>query len=129
MVQIRKVSGAKYEDIGLLQAGDIGAVCGLAHARVGDILGDPGPVPGGCSFAHPLLSVRVFPYEEGDYPALVAAVEELCAEGPASYDGVGPGGTKPAHSHHRAHPAGGSRSADDTPFRPAGLFLRSYDYL
>ena len=82
VVQIRKVSGAKYEDIGLLQAGDIGAVCGLAHARVGDILGDPGPVPGGCSFAHPLLSVRVFPYEEGDYPALVAAVEELCAEDP-----------------------------------------------
>lgn len=82
VVQIRKTSGAKFEDTGLLQAGDIGAVCGLSNARVGDILGDPSKVPGSVPIAHPLLNVRVFPYEEKDYPAVVAAVEELCAEDP-----------------------------------------------
>ncbi len=80
--QIREIHGRKSADSGVLTAGDIGAIYGLGAVRVGDILGNPSLVPGGCSIAVPLLRVRVFPEDEAQLSALVAALDELSAEDP-----------------------------------------------
>jgi small GTP-binding protein len=82
ITQIRKISGSKYEDTGELIAGDIGAVFGLASARIGDILGDSGPIPKAAKLAVPLLTVQVEAMDGHDYPALVAALQELSDEDP-----------------------------------------------
>lgn len=82
ITQIRKSFGSKFEDIGRLDAGDIGVVCGLSQARIDDILGTPDAVPGKTCIAHPLLKVQVLPAQESDYMALVAALQELTDEDP-----------------------------------------------
>jgi len=80
--QIRKVDGRKSEDAGVLEAGDIAAVYGLSRARIGDILGAPEGVPGERRLAVPLLTVQVRWANEADYPAVVAAFQELADEDP-----------------------------------------------
>ncbi|MBM7566657.1 GTP-binding protein [Paenibacillus sacheonensis] len=80
--QIRRVHGQKSEDIGVLAAGDIAAVYGLSRARIGDVLGTPEGVPGEKRLAVPLLTVQVQWSSEGDYPAVVAAFQELADEDP-----------------------------------------------
>ncbi|MDA0747080.1 MAG: GTP-binding protein, partial [bacterium] len=64
ITQIKKRILGKYEDIGVLLAGDIGFICGLPEAKIGDTLGDPEPVPGNYTFSEPLLSVQVKPTHE-----------------------------------------------------------------
>ncbi|BDU71339.1 elongation factor G [Mesoterricola silvestris] len=81
ITQIRRVRVQRHEDAGLLQAGDIGSVCGL-QARIGDVLGDAGGVPEGCALAVPLLTVQAFAAQEADFPRLVAALRELADEDP-----------------------------------------------
>ena len=81
ITQIRRVRAQRHEDTGLLQAGDIGSVCGL-QARIGDVLGDPAGVPEGCAMAVPLLTVQAFAAQEADFPRLVAALKELADEDP-----------------------------------------------
>nr|WP_230986484.1 TetM/TetW/TetO/TetS family tetracycline resistance ribosomal protection protein [Cohnella fermenti] len=82
ITQIRRVDGRRSEDLGVLSAGDIAAVYGLAQARIGDILGDPEGVPGERRLAVPLLSVQAKWKTEADYPAVVAAFQELADEDP-----------------------------------------------
>jgi ribosomal protection tetracycline resistance protein len=82
VTQIRKMDGQRSEDIGVLTAGDIAVVCGWNKARIGDILGDPDRVPGEKRIAEPLLTVRVFPRKEAEYPAVVSAFQELADEDP-----------------------------------------------
>ncbi|WP_274361351.1 elongation factor G [Paenibacillus thermotolerans] len=82
ITQIRKVSGGKYEDTGVLQAGDIAAVCGLAQVKIGDILGDQGSVPGERRLAVPLLTVQARWNNEAEYPAVVEALQQLADEDP-----------------------------------------------
>ncbi len=82
VVQIRKIQGAKDKDIGLLSAGDIGAVYGLSSARNGDVLGDASMVPGEVEFAAPMLRVKIYPKEEKNYSVLAVALEQLSAEDP-----------------------------------------------
>ncbi|GIO12918.1 tetracycline resistance protein [Cohnella xylanilytica] len=82
VTQIRKVEGRKSEDVGVLEAGDIAAVYGLSRARIGDILGSPDGVPGERRLAVPLLTVQVHWGSEADYPAVVAAFQELADEDP-----------------------------------------------
>ncbi|WP_040950387.1 GTP-binding protein [Gorillibacterium massiliense] len=82
ITQIRRMEGQRGEDIGLLAAGDIAAVCGLTSAQVGDILGNPAGVPPQLRMAVPLLMVRVYWQQEQDYPAVVAAMQELAEEDP-----------------------------------------------
>jgi ribosomal protection tetracycline resistance protein len=81
ITQIRRVNGHRHEDTGELRAGDIASVCGL-QARIGDILGDPGAVPGSCRLAVPLLTVQAFPAQDAEFPHLVAALKELADEDP-----------------------------------------------
>ncbi|MGG6314020.1 GTP-binding protein [Paenibacillus macerans] len=82
VTQIRKIDGTRSEDIGLLRAGDIAAVCGMSHARIGDVLGRPEAVPAEAKLAVPLLTVRARPADEADYQAMVHALQELSDEDP-----------------------------------------------
>ncbi|MGM0883434.1 MAG: GTP-binding protein [Bacillota bacterium] len=82
VTQIRKIDGQKAEDVGKLAAGDIAAVCGWNQARIGDIIGCAAYVPGETRLAVPLLTVQVRWSNEAEYPAVVAALQELADEDP-----------------------------------------------
>ncbi len=82
VTQIRKIDGTRSEDIGVLQAGDIAAVCGLSHVRIGDVLGRPEAVPAEAKLAVPLLTVRAHPANEAEYRAVADALQELSDEDP-----------------------------------------------
>lgn len=83
VTQIRRIEGRKAEDLGVLAAGDIAAVYGLARARIGDVLGAPPAAwPAGKPLAVPLLTVQVLWPPESDYMAVVAAFQELADEDP-----------------------------------------------
>ncbi|WP_246362521.1 GTP-binding protein [Paenibacillus alba] len=82
VTQIRKIDGRRAEDIGLVAAGDIAAVCGLTQVRIGDVLGRPEAVPPAPRLAVPLLTVQVHAQSDAQYPALVAALQELTDEDP-----------------------------------------------
>ena len=82
VAQIKRSATAKLEDVGVLEAGDIGFLCGLPAARIGDVLGDPAPVPGDYALSEPLLSVQVVPAEEADHAALAKALQQLASEDP-----------------------------------------------
>ncbi|HZG75328.1 MAG TPA: translation factor GTPase family protein [Paenibacillus sp.] len=82
VTQIRKVDGQKSEDVGVLEAGDIAAVCGLQQARIGDVLGSGEGVPEEAKLAVPLLTVQVHWANEAEYPRVVAAMHELADEDP-----------------------------------------------
>jgi ribosomal protection tetracycline resistance protein len=82
VTQIRKVEGQRSEDVGILKAGDIAAVCGWSRVRIGDIIGAEEGVPGERRLAEPLLTVQVHWSNEAEYPAVVAAFHELADEDP-----------------------------------------------
>lgn len=82
VTQIREVLGAKEKDTGILKAGEVGAVYGMSHTISGQILGEPSLVPPFAEIAAPVLRVKITPDDEAQYPALVAALEELAAEDP-----------------------------------------------
>ncbi|WP_274654547.1 GTP-binding protein [Paenibacillus humicola] len=82
VTQIRRLQGQKTEDIGVLRAGDIAAVYGWNRARIGDIVGSPEGVPGEKRLAVPLLTVQAKWRNEAEYPAVVAAFQELADEDP-----------------------------------------------
>ncbi|MDO7908022.1 TetM/TetW/TetO/TetS family tetracycline resistance ribosomal protection protein [Paenibacillus sp. JX-17] len=82
VTQIRKVDGGRSEDAGLLQAGDIAAVCGMPNVRIGDVLGDPSGIPEEARLAVPLLTVQAHWANEADYPRTVQALQELSDEDP-----------------------------------------------
>jgi ribosomal protection tetracycline resistance protein len=82
VTQIRKIHILSQEDTGILEAGDIGVVYGMAEARIGDVLGSDSFVSKTAKFTFPVLTVQVFPYTESDYPALLTAFLELTEEDP-----------------------------------------------
>ncbi len=82
VTQIRKIEGQRSEDVGILRAGDIAAVCGLSRVRIGDIVGTADGVPGERRIAEPLLTVQAQWKNEAEYPAVVAAFHELADEDP-----------------------------------------------
>jgi len=80
--QIRKLQGQKYEDIGVLYAGDTAALCGLSSVRAGDIIGTAEGINKAISLHAPLLSVNISPEKPEDYSALVKAMQMLTDEDP-----------------------------------------------
>jgi ribosomal protection tetracycline resistance protein len=64
-----------------LTAGEIGRVHGLRDVRIGDVLGDAGPVSGPL-FAPPTLQSVVVPRRESERHALHTALTELAAQDP-----------------------------------------------
>lgn len=83
ITQIRSVDGAAHQDTGIVAAGDVSALYGLTQTRVGDMLGQPTRVRNLPSLSLPLLTVQVFPEQQQDYSAAIAALQELNAEDPA----------------------------------------------
>ena len=82
ITQIKKSYLNRYEDTGALSAGDIGFFCGMPEVKIGDILGDPGPVPGSCELGDPLLSVQAIPEDLADHARLAGALQQLSSEDP-----------------------------------------------
>lgn len=80
--QIKKYNGVKLIDADCLTAGDTGVICGLSGCGIGDVYGERERIPARYSIAQPLIAVRVYPPEEAQYPALLAATRELNAEDP-----------------------------------------------
>jgi ribosomal protection tetracycline resistance protein len=82
VTQIKTLSGVKLTDAAVLKAGQTGVVLGLASCGTGDTYGDASLVPGGYKLTQPLITVRVFPPTEGDYPRLLEATAMLSDEDP-----------------------------------------------
>ena len=82
VTQIKSSPGTRYEDTGVLNAGDIGFVCGMPDVQIGDVLGDAQPVPGNYRLGEPLLSVRAIPEDEADQARLAEALQQLSSEDP-----------------------------------------------
>ena len=80
--QIRKIQGQKYEDIGVLFAGDTAALCGLSSVRAGDIIGTAEGINKAISLHAPLLTVNISPEKPEDYSTLVKAMQMLTDEDP-----------------------------------------------
>lgn len=81
--QIKKFSGAKLSDSGIVTGGDIAAVCGLPSAKTGHFIGSLA-VSEAAKLVNPFLRVKVTP-SDGDalkLPSLAAALGELSDEEP-----------------------------------------------
>ena len=77
ITQIRRYDGERFTDTGEATCGDVVALCGLANARVSDILGEVSErlhYP----LSVPLLQVQVLP----PTPEVLVAFRELAAEDP-----------------------------------------------
>ncbi len=81
VTQIRKFNGSRFVDAGVIEAGDIAALCGLSRAKVFDTIGAY-RMSDAYRLATPYLTVKVSPVDPAALPALVTAVRELCDEDP-----------------------------------------------
>lgn len=81
--QIKKFSGARYSDSGIVKSGDIAAVCGLPSAKTGHFIGSLA-VSESAKLVNPFLRVRVTPADSDPLklPAIAAALGELSDEEP-----------------------------------------------
>lgn len=81
--QIKKFCGAKSSDIGIVQSGDVAAVCGLSSAKSGFFVGSSikNETP---NLVNPFLRVKatLSDYDTMKIPALAAALKELSDEEP-----------------------------------------------
>jgi len=83
VTQVRKLIANKFEDVGVVEAGNIAGICGLQNTRVGDVLGEfSNELPDDISLKTPLLTVQVKAENDKDYPALAEALQELSYEDP-----------------------------------------------
>jgi ribosomal protection tetracycline resistance protein len=80
--QIKKYTGVKLTDAPELTAGQTGVILGLAGCGTGDIYGDASKVPGGYKLTQPLITVRVMPSNEQEYPRLLEVTQLLSDEDP-----------------------------------------------
>ncbi|MBQ7983721.1 MAG: TetM/TetW/TetO/TetS family tetracycline resistance ribosomal protection protein [Clostridia bacterium] len=83
VTQIRRFTGGKYTDAGMVSAGDIAALCGLPSAKTGHYVGSLA-VSDQYRLAAPFLRVRVTP-ASGDameLPRLAEALAQLSDEEP-----------------------------------------------
>ena len=82
ITQVKRRALDRYVDLEVLTAGDIGYLCGMPAVRIGDVLGDPGPVPQGYVLSEPLLSVQVIPEDVSELTRLSDALQMLSSEDP-----------------------------------------------
>jgi len=80
ITQIHKVSGAKREVTGVIRGNEIAAVCGMARAKVGDMVGQIFEQKN-IRLSEPLFMVKIFGAREKERE-LLQAVAELCDEDP-----------------------------------------------
>ena len=88
VTQIKKSFSGKLETINTLQAGDTALLCGLENVIAGDIIGSEPELLKklelckSTGLSDPLLTVKIEPENDADYPSLVSAVKELSEEDP-----------------------------------------------
>jgi len=83
VTQVRKLFANKFEDVGVVEAGDIAGICGLQNAKVGDVLGEfSDELTDDVSLRTPLLTVQVKAKNDKDYVSLAEALQELSVEDP-----------------------------------------------
>ncbi len=82
VAQIRKQSGKKYVDTGILNAGDVGILSGLSEAHPGDILGSKVLDHLHLSSQIPVLQVKVNPKNKEQVQLLAQALTQLSIEDP-----------------------------------------------
>jgi len=83
VTQIRRIRGGRFEDVGIMEAGDIAAVYGLTKIRVGDVIGRRDESRGRDSFeARPLLLTEVKTADPEREQELSQALTELSEEDP-----------------------------------------------
>ena len=86
ITQVRTIPlEGRGEDLGVLAAGEIGALYGLGDVRVGQVLGDASLLPrriASGEIGTPLLMVKVLPEDVSQQAALRQALELLAAEDP-----------------------------------------------
>jgi ribosomal protection tetracycline resistance protein len=84
VTQVRRILAGRYEDTGMVEAGDIAGICGFKSVQVGDVLGFAHhDIPGAVKLRMPLLTVQIRALSQRDYPALAEALQELAAEDPS----------------------------------------------
>jgi len=84
VTQVRRIFPGRFEDTGMVEAGDMAGICGLGSAQVGDLLGERHDgIPPAVTLRMPLLTVQVKAVNSRDYSALANAMLELAAEDPA----------------------------------------------
>lgn len=84
VTQVRRIFPGRYDDTGIVEAGDIAGISGFDCACVGDLLGFADEnIPADVKLRTPLIIVKVVAVNPKDYPALAAAMLELDAEDPA----------------------------------------------
>ncbi len=81
--QIKKFSGSRYSDSGVVRSGDIAAVCGLPSAKTGYFLGSMA-VSETSKLVNPFLRVKVTPADNDPMkvPHLAEALKQLSDEEP-----------------------------------------------
>ena len=82
ITQLFNFSGGKLQPVNYLEAGDIGCICGIKDAKIGDSIGGKMRDIPNISLNTPLLTVQVIPAEEKNYAALAYALLELNREDP-----------------------------------------------
>jgi ribosomal protection tetracycline resistance protein len=84
VTRVRRVLPGRYEDTGVVEAGDVAGISGLSSVQVGDVLGKSHKyIQEGIKMRIPLLTVQVRANNTSDYAALAEAMLELAAEDPA----------------------------------------------
>ena len=83
VAQIKKTFTQKYEDINILEAGDVGIVSGLTDVVAGNILGNSNLIPKQTVIQQPVLSVQVKPLSDEHFNAIADALQLLNIEDPA----------------------------------------------
>ena len=84
VTQVRRIFPGKFEDTGMVEAGDVAGICGFGHANIGDVLGKTSShIPAEVKLHAPLLTVQVSALNSKDYPALAQAMQELSSEDPS----------------------------------------------
>lgn len=83
VTQVRKTFANSFEDIGIVNTGDVAGILGLKNSQIGDILGSSSKeIPNSINLKTPLLTVQIKPENNKDFANLAYALQELNSEDP-----------------------------------------------
>ena len=82
ITQLFSFSGGKLYPVNCLEAGNIGCICGIKEAKIGDYIGEKARDFPDINLNTPLLTVQAIPTEEKNYATLAYALQELDREDP-----------------------------------------------
>ncbi len=82
ITQLFSFSGGKLYPVNCIEAGNIGCICGIKDANIGDYIGEKTRALPDINLNTPLLTVQGIPTDEKNYAALAYALQELDREDP-----------------------------------------------